>query len=78
MIDNRANNMNWGIVGHEWAVEFLRRGLLNGRSRHAYLIVGSAGLGKMMLARRFAMALNCEADPVESRPCHLVPRLPWH
>ena len=60
---------NWGVVGHGWAVDFLRRGLLNGRSRHAWLISGSAGLGKMTLARGFARALNCEAADPAIRPC---------
>lgn len=60
---------DWGIVGHDWAVASLRRGLLNGRIRHAYLILGSAGLGKMTLARAFAMALNCEAEAEARRPC---------
>ncbi len=60
---------NWGLVGHGWAVEFLRRSLLHGRNRHAYLITGAAGLGKGALAHAFALALNCEATPLESRPC---------
>lgn len=60
---------DWGIVGHDWAVASLRRGLLNGRIRHAYMIVGSAGLGKMTLARAFAMALNCEEEAEARRPC---------
>ncbi len=66
-----SDAQNWQIIGHEWAVDFLRRGLINGRSRHAYLIVGSSALGKMTLARTFAMALNCEAEAVARRPCGL-------
>lgn len=69
MIDIRDDHQDWGIVGHDWAVGSLRRGLLNGRSRHAYLIAGSAGLGKMTLARSFAMALNCDQEDVARRPC---------
>ena len=61
---------DWGIIGHDWAVDFLRRGLLNGRTRHAYLIAGASSLGKMTLARTFAMALNCEQAEVIHRPCH--------
>ncbi len=60
---------NWGIIGHEWAVDFLRRSLIYGRQRHAYLFVGSASLGKMTLAQTFAMALNCEDAQVARRPC---------
>ncbi len=60
---------NWPVIGHEWAVEFLRRALAQGRNRHAYLISGSPSLGKMRLALAFAQALNCEADLVTQRPC---------
>lgn len=66
MIDDRAN---WRVIGHDWAVEFLRSSLLKGRSRHAYLTSGSASLGKMTLARSFAMALNCQANDPNARPC---------
>ena len=69
MHDSQVEYSDWKMVGHAWAVEFLRRSLINGRSRHAYLVAGSAGLGKMQLARRFAMALNCEAAAITSRPC---------
>ena len=60
---------NWGIVGHDRAVSQLRRGLLNGRNRHGYLITGARSLGKMTLAMTFAMALNCEDEDLTNRPC---------
>jgi len=59
----------WGVIGHEWAVGLLRRSLLNGRQRHAYLFTGAPSLGKRALALAFARALNCEADQVCGRPC---------
>lgn len=65
-MDDKAN---WRVIGHDWAVDFLRGGLLKGRSRHAYLISGSASLGKMTLARSFAMALNCQSEDPNARPC---------
>ena len=65
----RDNRADWGIVGHQWAVDFLRQGLLHGRHRHAYLITGSQSLGKMKLALTFAMALNCAEEDVAARPC---------
>lgn len=59
--------MNWGIVGHEWAVDFLQRSITAGRVGHAYLISGPPGVGKALLALRLAQALNCESG--SSEPC---------
>ena len=59
----------WGVLGHEWAIGLLRRSLLKGRQRHAYLITGAPSLGKRSLALAFARALNCEHDEVGGRPC---------
>ena len=60
---------NWGVISHDWAVGLLRRSLLNGRQRHAYLFTGGRSLGKRTLALAFARALNCEAGDVAARPC---------
>lgn len=69
---------NWGIVGHEWAVDFLRQSLVGGRASHAYLVSGPAQLGKALLALRLAQALNCErsiGDPCgECRACRRIER----
>ena len=59
----------WPIYGHDWAVEHLRKGMRHDRIRHAYLIVGTPEIGKMTLARAFAMALNCLQDDLDARPC---------
>jgi DNA polymerase-3 subunit delta' len=50
----------WGIVGHERAVDLLRRAIRHRRIGHAYLISGPLGVGKRTLAMRLAQALNCE------------------
>jgi len=50
----------WGIVGHEQAVDFLRRAIVHQRIGHAYLLSGPLGVGKRALATAFAQALNCE------------------
>ena len=69
---------NWGIVGHEWAVEHLRRSLARGRIAHAYLLAGPRNIGKTTLALRLAQALLCEQvgpDPcLECRGCRRVER----
>lgn len=62
---------NWNILGHEWAVDMLRRHAASGGLRHAYLFAGPAGLGRRTLAVRFAQALNC-LQPAE--PGQLSPR----
>lgn len=60
---------NWTVWGHDWAVEFLRTSLKNGRNRHAYLITGTNNIGKNQLAHAFAMALNCTHDDPDTHPC---------
>jgi DNA polymerase-3 subunit delta' len=50
----------WGIVGHERAVDLLRRSIRHRRIGHAYLISGPLGVGKRTLAVRLAQTLNCE------------------
>src|SRR5262245_52754063 len=59
--------MNWGIIGHEWAIDLLRRSIAGGRVAHAYLISGPAGVGKALLALRLAQVLNCEGGDLD--PC---------
>lgn len=59
--------MNWGIVGHEWAVEYLRQSVAGGHVAHAYLFSGPAAVGKALLALRLAQLLNC--DEAGSDPC---------
>lgn len=63
-------NMSWHIVGQDWAVALLRRGLETGRMAHAYLFSGPPQIGKTLLARTLAQALNCDQpDP----PCGKCP-----
>lgn len=65
--------MSWDLVGHEWAIDLLRRSIAGGRAAHAYLISGPAGVGKSRLAQQLAQALNCERGPFASaqaaEPC---------
>ncbi len=49
---------NWPVYGHDWAVDRLRRAIVNDRLRHAYLFVGIDAIGKRTLAYSLAMALN--------------------
>lgn len=70
--------MNWNIIGHEWAIDLLRRSIVGGRVAHAYLISGPQSVGKALLALRLAQALNCEqggGDPcLACRSCKRIER----
>ncbi|HVF24723.1 MAG TPA: DNA polymerase III subunit delta' [Anaerolineales bacterium] len=60
---------NWNLIGHEWAVEMLKKHVVNGTPRHAYLFAGPPGLGRRSLALRFAQALNCQTPIDAGIPC---------
>jgi DNA polymerase-3 subunit delta' len=55
---------NWNLIGHEWAVDMLKKHVVNGTTRHAYLFAGPPGLGRRTLSLHFAQALNCPT-PIE-------------
>ena len=57
-----------GVVGHARPSGILLSSLTASRVHHAYLFAGLAGIGKRMVAVRFAQALNC-ADQRDPRPC---------
>lgn len=61
-----VGNLTWQIIGHDWAVRLLQRGLAAGRMSHAYLFSGPAQIGKTTLALAWAQALNCAHD---NPPC---------
>lgn len=60
---------NWNLVGNEWAVDMLKKHVVNGTTRHAYLFAGPPGLGRRTLALRFAQALNCPTPVEAGIPC---------
>jgi DNA polymerase-3 subunit delta' len=60
---------NWGLLGHEWAVDMLRQHVAHAATRHAYLFAGPPGLGRRTLALRFAQALNCTQAVKPGVPC---------
>lgn len=62
-------NSNWDITGHEWAVDMLKKHVIHGTTRHAYLFCGPPGLGRRTLALRFAQALNCPTPVEPGIPC---------
>ena len=64
----------WNIVGHEHAINSLRRALVGQRVRHAYLFTGPEHIGKSLLAQRFAQTLLCtgggDAHDAPQNPCN--------
>jgi DNA polymerase-3 subunit delta' len=62
-------NDNWNLIGHEWAVDMLKKHVALGTTRHAYLFVGPPGVGRRTLGLRFAQALNCTNPPRTGIPC---------
>jgi DNA polymerase III subunit delta' len=63
--------LNWGLLGHEWAVHLLRHHIAEQTVRHAYLITGPDGVGRRTLALRFAQALNCPNPVSLGEPCRI-------
>jgi DNA polymerase-3 subunit delta' len=61
--------MDWGLIGHSWAVDLLGQHIAKRQERHAYLITGPQGIGRRTLALRFAQGLNCQSPLAPGQPC---------
>lgn len=55
------------IIGHEQIIQNMKNAILYHKISHAYILSGEDGMGKMMLAKAFAMTLLCEKGNTE--PC---------
>ena len=60
---------NWGVAGHDAAVELLRRQIVSGRVRHSTLVTGAEGVGKSTLVIAALKALNCLQPPAPGLFC---------
>lgn len=57
------------IIGHEQLISYFKKSIAHGNISHAYILSGEEGIGKMTLARAFAMSLLCETKTACGR-CH--------
>jgi DNA polymerase-3 subunit delta' len=56
------------VIGHEAALDWLRRAASGERLAHAYLISGPRGVGRRTFALEMALAVNCLAPEADARP----------
>ena len=63
--------MSWTpLVAHESILSQFRSALARGRLGHAFLFVGTDGIGKRRTARQIAQGLLCESQPADALdPC---------
>lgn len=56
------------IKGQDSAIRFLKNTIENNRTAHAYIFLGSSGVGRKKTALNFAKALNCLSESPD-KPC---------
>lgn len=52
------------IVGHEEIIRHMKNSIEMRKVSHSYIFAGEPGAGKKLLARTFAMTLQCEQGPL--------------
>ena len=55
------------VVGHKDIIKYIQNAVRQNKLSHAYILNGQRGSGKKLLARLFAMTLQCESG--QSEPC---------
>ena len=55
------------VVGHKDIIQYIQNAVEQDKVSHAYILNGAKGSGKKMLAKLFAMTLQCENSQLE--PC---------
>jgi DNA polymerase-3 subunit delta' len=57
------------IVGHQDIIEYIGKAVTHHQVSHAYILNGEKGSGKKMLAKLFAMSLQCSEPKENGEPC---------
>ena len=57
------------VVGHKDIIEYISNITRENRLSHAYILNGEKGSGKTLLAKRFALAIQCESKGEGESPC---------
>lgn len=58
------------VIGNEQIKKYLENAMATGTISHSYILSGEDGVGKKMIAKAFAKALQCTGEvPVEEKPC---------
>ena len=75
LVDMEVDDMTGfkDVVGHRDIIQYIQDAVKQNKVSHAYILNGQRGAGKKLLAKLFAMALQCEkgnADPCgECKSC---------
>lgn len=57
------------VIGQEHVTKTLQNAIKMNRLAHAYLFVGTRGVGKTSIARLFSKAIRCEKPRLNNNPC---------
>lgn len=63
---NNIDQFDTQVVGHDWAIDLLKRQQQQGHLPQALLIIGPSHVGKGTLGRFLAQSVNCQGNP---QPC---------
>lgn len=57
------------VIGQEHVTKSLQNAIANDKIGHAYMLVGTRGVGKTSVARIFAKAIRCESPTADQNAC---------